>query len=75
MTIKEGRNRQLRRVLASLGHKVRDLKRIRLGPIKLQQLPRKRQPAAHAARDRRAARRDPPALPPPTSVRRRAQSR
>ena len=39
ITIKEGRNRQLRRVLAALGHKVRDLKRIRLGPLKLQQLP------------------------------------
>ena len=39
VTIKEGRNRQLRRVLASLGHKVRDLKRVRLGPLKLQQLP------------------------------------
>ena len=39
ITIKEGRNRQLRRVLALLGHKVRDLKRIRLGPLKLQQLP------------------------------------
>ncbi len=39
MILKEGRNRQIRRVLASLGHKVRDLKRTRLGPIQLRQLP------------------------------------
>ena len=39
MTIKEGRNRQVRRMLASLGHKVRDLKRVRIGPLKLAQLP------------------------------------
>lgn len=39
MTIKEGRNRQIRRMLAGLGHKVRDLKRTRLGPIKLEKLP------------------------------------
>lgn len=38
-TIKEGRNRQIRRMLASLGHKVRDLRRTRLGPIQLRQLP------------------------------------
>jgi pseudouridine synthase len=39
MTIKEGRNRQVRRMLAALGHKVRDLKRTRIGPLKLEQLP------------------------------------
>jgi 23S rRNA pseudouridine2605 synthase len=39
MTIKEGRNRQVRRMLASLGHKVRDLKRTRLGPLQMRQLP------------------------------------
>ncbi len=39
ITIKEGRNRQVRRMLAAEGHKVRDLKRVRLGPIKLEQLP------------------------------------
>ena len=38
-TIKEGRNRQLRRMLAALGHKVRDLRRTRVGPIRLEQLP------------------------------------
>lgn len=39
ITIKEGRNRQVRRMLAGLGHKVRDLKRTRLGPLKLEKLP------------------------------------
>ena len=39
MTISEGRNRQVRRMLAALGHKVRDLKRTRLGPLKLEKLP------------------------------------
>ncbi len=39
ITIKEGRNRQVRRMLAALGHKVRDLKRVRLGPIRLEKLP------------------------------------
>ncbi|MGF1634270.1 MAG: pseudouridine synthase [Phycisphaerae bacterium] len=33
--LKEGRNRQIRRVLAKLGHKVRDLVRIRMGPLEL----------------------------------------
>jgi pseudouridine synthase len=39
VTIKEGRNRQIRRMLAGLGHKVRDLKRVRIGPLKLEKLP------------------------------------
>ena len=39
ITIKEGRNRQLRRMLASAGHKVRDLRRIRIGPLRLEDLP------------------------------------
>lgn len=39
LTIKEGRNRQIRRMLAGLGHKVRDLKRVRIGPLKLEKLP------------------------------------
>jgi len=36
ITIREGRNRQVRRMLANLGHKVRDLTRIRMGPLTLQ---------------------------------------
>ena len=39
ITLKEGRNRQIRRMLASLGHKVRDLRRVRFGPVKLEKLP------------------------------------
>src|SRR5207237_6289505 len=35
ITIREGRNRQVRRMLANLGHKVRDLTRIRMGPLTL----------------------------------------
>src|SRR5256714_1076350 len=35
ITIREGRNRQVRRMLAKLGHKVRDLTRVRMGPLSL----------------------------------------
>jgi 23S rRNA pseudouridine2605 synthase len=35
ITIREGRNRQVRRMLARLGHKVRDLMRVRMGPLTL----------------------------------------
>ena len=38
ITIREGRNRQVRRMLAKLGHKVRDLTRIRMGPLTLEGL-------------------------------------
>jgi 23S rRNA pseudouridine2605 synthase len=33
VTIREGRNRQVRRMLEAVGHPVRSLKRIRFGPI------------------------------------------
>jgi 23S rRNA pseudouridine2605 synthase len=39
ITIREGRNRQVRRMLARLGHKVRDLTRVRMGPLTLEGLP------------------------------------
>ena len=39
ITIREGRNRQVRRMLASLGHKVRELTRVRMGPLTLEGLP------------------------------------
>jgi len=35
LTLREGRNRQVRRMLAKLGHKVRDLTRVRMGPLTL----------------------------------------
>jgi len=35
VTLREGRNPQLRRALASAGHKVRDLVRVRMGPLTL----------------------------------------
>jgi 23S rRNA pseudouridine2605 synthase len=35
ITLREGHNRQIRRMLAKLGHKVRDLTRIRMGPLTL----------------------------------------
>ena len=38
ITLKEGRNRQVRRMLARLGHKVRDLTRIKMGPLTLEGL-------------------------------------
>jgi len=38
ITVREGRNRQVRRMLAGLGHKVRDLTRIRMGPLRLEGL-------------------------------------
>ncbi|HRK30840.1 MAG TPA: pseudouridine synthase [Tepidisphaeraceae bacterium] len=36
ITIGEGRNREIRRLMAKVGHKVRDLIRIRFGPLKLE---------------------------------------
>lgn len=38
ITIREGRNRQIRRMLADVGHKVRDLTRVKLGPLTLEGL-------------------------------------
>ena len=35
ITLREGRNRQVRRMFASIGHPVRKLTRVRMGPIKL----------------------------------------
>jgi 23S rRNA pseudouridine2605 synthase len=38
ITLREGRNRQVRRMCASIGHPVRKLTRVRMGPIKLGEL-------------------------------------
>jgi 23S rRNA pseudouridine2605 synthase len=39
ITFREGQNLQIRRVLAKLGHKVRDLTRTRMGPLTLEGIP------------------------------------
>ena len=39
IVIHEGRKRQIRRMFAALGYRVTDLKRIRMGPLKLGTLP------------------------------------
>ncbi|MFQ5423776.1 MAG: pseudouridine synthase [Phycisphaerae bacterium] len=39
VTLREGRNRQVRRMLAKLGHKVRRLTRIRMGKLSIARLP------------------------------------
>lgn len=39
LVMQEGRNRQIRRTAAALGHRVLDLQRIAIGPIALQELP------------------------------------
>lgn len=36
ITIREGRNRQVRRMLAKVGHKVRELTRIKMGPLTIE---------------------------------------
>jgi 23S rRNA pseudouridine2605 synthase len=38
ITVREGRNRQVRRMLANVGHKVRELTRIKMGPLTLDKL-------------------------------------
>jgi len=38
ITLREGKNRELRRMLAKLGHKVKDLTRVRMGPLYLDKL-------------------------------------
>jgi 23S rRNA pseudouridine2605 synthase len=40
IVLAEGRNREIRRLLASIGHKVRTLKRVSIGPLKLGDLPK-----------------------------------
>lgn len=39
ITLKEGKNREIRRILARLGHKVQTLKRIGMGPLRLGEMP------------------------------------
>jgi len=39
ITLREGKNREIRRILARLGHKVQTLKRIAIGPLRLGEMP------------------------------------
>jgi 23S rRNA pseudouridine2605 synthase len=39
ITLREGKNREIRRILARLGHKVQQLRRIAVGPLRLGDLP------------------------------------
>ena len=39
ITLREGKNREIRRILARLGHKVQVLKRIAIGPLRLGDIP------------------------------------
>lgn len=38
ITLREGRNREIRRMLAAVGHKVKDLTRVKMGPLTLEGL-------------------------------------
>jgi 23S rRNA pseudouridine2605 synthase len=39
IVLAEGRNREIRRMLATIGHKVRTLKRVAIGPLRMRDLP------------------------------------
>jgi len=39
ITLREGKNREIRRILARLGHKVQQLRRIAIGPLRLGDMP------------------------------------
>lgn len=76
MTLDEGRNREIRRLLARLGHKVQKLSRVAVGPIRLGDMPpgavrpltrdevRKLEAAASGAPARRPRKKRPPRKPP-----------
>lgn len=53
ITLREGKNREIRRILARLGHKVQVLRRIGIGPLRLGDLP----PGAYRALSRDEIRR------------------
>jgi 23S rRNA pseudouridine2605 synthase len=58
IVLSEGKNREIRRMLARLGHKVLNLRRIAIGPVQLKSLPRgkaRRLSAEELAALRRAA--------------------
>jgi 23S rRNA pseudouridine2605 synthase len=45
--LSEGKNREIRRMLARLGHKVMRLRRMAIGPVKLDLRPGKSRPLKH----------------------------
>ena len=53
ITLREGKNREIRRILARLGHKVQVLRRVAIGPLRLGDLP----VGAHRALSREEVRR------------------
>jgi 23S rRNA pseudouridine2605 synthase len=66
LTVIEGRKRQIRRALAALGHPVVELRRVRMGPLRLGRLPPGRARPL-SARERKALQSlvpDPPGSPP-----------
>jgi 23S rRNA pseudouridine2605 synthase len=79
IVLAEGKNREIRRILARLGHKVQRLRRIAIGPLRLADLPsgaarqlepdevRRLKRAARGAR-RPADRRETPAKPAPVAA-------
>ena len=67
IVLNEGRNREIRRILARIGHKVVRLKRTAIGPVGLGNLPvgaSRRLTAEEVQRLRRCARAAPPSGPP-----------
>ena len=88
IVLREGKNREIRRMLARSGHKVLKLKRIAIGPLRLHGLPTGkarrltgpeikllRQACAHASRAAAPADADDPADAPPRASRANAATR
>ena len=63
MVLDEGRNREIRRLLARVGHKVQRLTRIAVGPVRLGDLP----PGAVRPLTQARSRRPPPGRSPPAA--------
>ena len=66
ITIREGRKRQVRRMLEAVGHPVASLERVAFGPLGLKRARAGRAPAADRGGDRAPARRRPD--PRPTAL-------